>query len=184
MWLGLAGLLLLSTSSVFQQMTKTLPVSLGTSIVSQYRRLLYCVKVTRSIYRCSRWALGKIGSGESQILKELFLLELRSWLIKRFRLGDLTVYPKRCVLTYYQGDRRFQVCFPKKRGPRNIVAVYTLLENRNVTEKVFEAMGPSHNFHNIQTTPKLLGFPDGLQVRYRNKVTVYFLGDDIIQTTP
>jgi len=115
------------------------------------------------------------------MLKDLITLELRSWVSHKLNLGNLEVQSGVCILTYHDGARRFQVYFPKKRGPRNIVSVHTQCE-KCVTKEVFEAMGPSHNFHGIVTTPRMLGYPDGLKVTYRSGVTKHYLGEDVIQS--
>ena len=180
MWLGLLSLLPLACFPVFRTMVKTLPLTIFTTLASSYRKTLALIITSRNIVKVIQWAFGQIWSGNSQIIKDLALLKTRSWLTKKFRLGDLQVYPKRYELTYYEDDRCFRVCFPKMRGPKKIVSVKTQ-EEVLVTEEVFEAMGPSNNFHGIQTTPELLGYPGGLRVTYRNDVIAHCLGDDLIK---
>ncbi len=180
MWIGLLTLLPLMCSSVFRKMVTVLPLTIGTTIASSYRKALIVVRISNNVLNATHWALSQIWSGNSQIIKDLVLLGARSWLSKKLRTGDLKAYKRRYVLTYYEGDRRFQVCFPKTRGPKKIVSVETQ-GGSVITTKFFEAMGPSNNFYGIPTTPQLLGYSGSLKIKYRSGVIVHYLSDEIIK---
>ncbi len=169
----------------FRKMAKNVLFTVATTILSRYHQvneLMSSAKRAVCIgWKCSTWVIGRIWARDTQTVKDLLLLEIRSSAIKKLELGHLKVHPSKYVLTYYQGARRFQVYFPKKRGPRKIISVHTQ-DGKTITEEVFEAMGPSHNFHGVPTTPELLGYPGGLKITYRNEHTIHCLKTDVIKT--
>lgn len=160
MW---ACLTLLPIFPEFRELVKQVPFSLFTSIMSNWRQVNLI-----------------LGFCLSRSAKELLLLKCRLWLSENLDLGNLKVIDRQSYeLTYYHGAQRYKVIFPRKRGPRKITSVSTQ-EEENITEKIFEAMGPCGNFHGVPTTPHLLGFPKGFKVSYRTGEIVYVLGDTSI----
>jgi len=176
MWIIALGAVVLLPS--FREMIKTIPITLGASCSHKYRKTLQLVASLKKIFKCAHWSLKQILKGKAQTVKELCILEVRTWLVEKFDLGSLIVGKKYCTLTYFHGDRKFRVKFPKKRGPRSITLIETL-DDKNVTKEVIEMMGPSHNFHGISTSPLLLGY-NGLKITYRNGMVSYYLKDDTI----
>ncbi len=159
-------------SDTFRKMIACISLTVGTAILSRYQQAKALVHPIKKIAKVGWYCCTQIWAGNSAMLKDLAVLEVRCWLIKNMELGDLQVLPKKYILTYYVGSRRYKIHFPKKRGPRNIVSVRT--NDTCITEEVFEAMGPSHNFHGIETTPELLGYPHGVTVKYRVGKTVHY----------
>jgi hypothetical protein len=102
----------------------------------------------REIYRNSSW----------QTLAEFIIFKLRSSISVHLETG-LLVKPKTNFydLIYYDGVNRYVVRFPRVRGPSKIFQI-TDDQNTDVTDKIKEYLGPSHNFHGISTSPALLGY--------------------------
>ncbi len=112
-------------------------------------------------------------------LLDFLLFKIRMLSTQYLENGLLKIYKKNYNLTYYDGDIKYHIRFPKKRGVRQIVYVSTH-DAKNVTDKIITFMGPGHNFHGIPTNPKLLGFENGLYVKYRNGLEIFYRGNDEI----
>ena len=92
-------------------------------------------------------------------VKDFCMLKLRTKISNSLETG-LLIKPSKYHfydLIYYDDLNRYIVRFPKVRGPSNISQILTN-DVIDVTNKVKEYMGPSHNFHGIPTTPDMLGF--------------------------
>ena len=85
-------------------------------------------------------------------------------------------------LTYFNGNRRYKIRFPKQRGPLNIVRITTnlFLKEIDITSEILELLGPGHNFYGIPTSPNLLGYTN-LMVEYLNDKKRMYIGDEIIK---
>lgn len=81
-------------------------------------------------------------------------------------------------LHYYSGTTRHTIRFPANRGPRSFSRVYDSDQN-DVTSKILEFAGVSHNFHSVPTTPRMLGY-SSLIVAYRNGQERRFEEDEVI----
>ena len=107
----------------------------------------------------------------AQALCRFMVEKVRAWAIARTGWGrlvshtsdatqthSLEPYAHKHVITYVHAGQSYQVVFPDGlRGPCSIRCVETR-EQEDVTEDIFEKMGPFHNFHGIPTTPGLLGY--------------------------
>lgn len=93
-----------------------------------------------------------------QTMVELLVFKIRDKLSLHFESGLLIRKPKNLYdLIYYDGTNRYVVRFPKVRGPSKILQVLDE-KHIDVTDKIKEYGGPSHNFHGIPTTPEMLGY--------------------------
>lgn len=177
MWsllLVFVGVGCLFLSKRFQRMAKNVPIAIVTSAI--YNKQRYS-----SIIRKRRMIKGSIYSS----LKAAFLLKLRYWASQNLDLGKLEVKPTHYEIVYYVGSQRYKIFFSKKRGPKEIVSATTLSNSdepgKDVTNELFEAMGPSKNFYGIETTPKLLGYNEGLKITYRRGIGIIYLPNDNIK---
>jgi len=60
-------------------------------------------------------------------------------------------------ICYYLNGSLYKVRFPQRRGPIDIDNIVDE-NNIDVTEKVFQYIGPGEPFHNLYITPNTLGF--------------------------
>ena len=174
MWASLLCLVGLLIFEEFRSLVKRIPISLMSSILRKKQQISLLSRGVRHLRKP-----GGIVSA-IRIVKGLSYLKLRLWLSCKLEMGHLKIHPKHYELIYYNGSQRYKVIFPKKRGPRKIIFASTQ-EGKNVTQEIFEAMGPSRDFYDIRTSPKLLGYPEGLKVTYRSGATVHYLPDDAIK---
>ena len=118
-----------------------------------------------------------------QTLIDFVLFRIRMWTTQYFENGYIIYQDRVFDMVYYNGDRRFRIRFPKQRGVRQIIHVQTNT-GKNVTDEILELLGPGHNFHNIPSTPRLLGWSDGLKIQYRNGTQVLYTSDEEIRLLP
>ena len=109
-----------------------------------------------------------------------FMFKIQSCVVQHFENG-LVVKKKHYEITYNDGDRKYQIRFPKHRGVRQIIRVETTEEPKDITDDILKLLGPSHNFHGIPTTPELLGY-DSLKIYYRNDTHKIILKNSVIPT--
>lgn len=125
----------------------------------------------REIYKTVSW----------NTMADFCIFKIRTNLSSYFETGLLSKGSKVCNLVYYDGSSKYLVCFPKTRGPCPFSQVNEY--GIDVTEKIREFSGPSHNFHGIPTTPEMLGF-DKLTFIYKNGMEKDFEKKDTISLTP
>jgi len=116
---------------------------------------------------------------DAAMIADYVTLRARLLASRYLESGLLISHDKRYELVYYNGVHRFRVTFPKKRGPKRVVAVVDQTGN-DVTHAIFEYMGPSHNFHGIPTSPALLGY-EALAFNIRNGAVLRFCGEELIE---
>ena len=78
-------------------------------------------------------------------------------------------------LHYYFKDIPYKVIFPKVIGQRTISHIDSICG-----VDLMDTLGPFGNFHNIPTTPKLLGYPEGVVVHRRDGRNETFTNEEII----
>lgn len=61
------------------------------------------------------------------------------------------------VIHYPYGVTWYKIIVPRRRGPCKIDTVVDQ-DGKDVKKDVFAYMGPSHNFHGVAITPKMLGY--------------------------
>jgi len=139
-------------------------------------------KKSQSIYRVSKEIFHnyKTGAVTFRTLVDFGLFKIRLWVIHHLETGLLKSSKEKYELVYYHGSGRYKIKFPKNRGVRQISQVETRL-GQNVTSEILELMGPGCNFHGIPSTPKLLGWDDGLYVKYRSGEEVFYESTDAIK---
>ncbi len=103
-------------------------------------------------------------------IKGLIMLKLRMLAASKLSTGKLIKYKTGYTdLVYYDGDNRYVIRYPKKRGsyPFDTVMGTKIDSNRDtlsvengldVTEEIKTVAGPHGNFHGIETTPVFLGY--------------------------
>jgi len=165
----LTGLGCLSFSKKFQSMMKNIPISTFSSVVYKYQ----------SFIEKRKFFQGSIMKN----IQEAILFKSRVLASKYLDVGKLDTYKSHYEIIYYNGSKRYKVVFSKKCGPNEIVSVKTLKCGKDITNEFLEVMGPSRNFYGIPTTPRLLGYEEGIEVSYRTcdfaKIK-YFPDDKII----
>lgn len=132
------------------------------------------------------WKLYRKGDLTLRSIREYCWVSSRMYVMYLFDIG-LKTYPQHYELEYYHGSKRYRIVFPKKRGPRSITQVLTS-DNVDITKEVHESLGPANNFHNVPTTPKMLGYSSStevehIKVKYKNSVIKKYRDDEIISLT-
>lgn len=99
------------------------------------------------------------------------IYKIRKFFSFHLESGKVDFSPKHIDVTYYEGDRKFIIRFPRKRGAGNIVCV-TDSSGKNITSDIIKYAGPCENFHGIETTPGLLGYEEiTIETIYGDKLT-------------
>lgn len=155
------------------------------SILGFIRNAPSYVSVGREIYRNASW----------RTIIDLCIYKARLLASEHLETGLLSSSSTEHNLVYYDGPLKYSVRFPKKRGPCPY-GLITTTGNRqgrfqsmdqtpfDVTEEVRVFAGPSHNFHGIPTTPKMLGYQN-LTFHFRSGSVVTFdIGDVISPSLP
>lgn len=107
------------------------------------------------------------------------IFRLRNMVTHIFENGKFESRKDVIYVTYFNGDIKYKLCIPKKRCIRQICNVCITGTDIDITERIFEFLGPTHNFHGIPVTPKMLGY-DSITVTYRNDDTIVFNENDDI----
>lgn len=105
------------------------------------------------------------------------ICKLRSWVHYKCGVYLKSMGSDLYELEFWHESKKYKMRFPKSRGPRRIIKV--LSNNNDVTQEVFQYIGPSNNFYGIKTTPKMLGY-DRLNVYYRSNVQAIYDNEDVI----
>lgn len=131
------------------------------------------LSVYREIYNVASW----------KTMVEFCTFKIRLVLSRHFETGFLSGTPQNHSLVYYDGSKRYTIRFPKKRGPCTFSQVIFNDGDKaiDVTEKIREFSGPSHNFHGVHTTPKMLDYSN-LTFTYRTGHVIAYGEDDVIST--
>jgi hypothetical protein len=115
------------------------------------------------------------------IVKDFMIYRIRLWFIETFSSGLVIRKPDspHIDIIYYDGHDMYTVRFIKRRGPRPFTRV--LDENgMDITDIFIKFLGPCNNFHNIITTPLMLGFSSLSFENTRTKYTKIFNGNEPI----
>jgi hypothetical protein len=91
------------------------------------------------------------------VVREYVTHNFRQILINYTESGKIIHSSKHFDITYYDGNTKYCIRIPKKRGPKKYNMVYDENDN-DITTEVEKFMGINKNFHNIPTTPSLLGY--------------------------
>jgi len=166
---------LVATTVIFSLFTSEILRTLKTSVLTGTTLVLSLI-----FYMKKSWVqikdLDSQGVSPKELARNYLSFKLRD-LVKRFLgFGFLEKSSSDCYnVKYFEGGSEYIIVFPKNRKVRQIVKVEDIyLED--VTDLFLKMMGPCHNFHGIVTTPKMLGWKDGLRVHYRNKTINFFEG--------
>jgi hypothetical protein len=123
------------------------------------------------------------------IFKLLFQTNFIMSLIKEYFVKYLSgkcieLSPKYYKIHYPYGVNWYTIIVPRKRGPYRITEIYGFTysdpeEQLTITKSINKIMGPSHNFHGIPTSPKMLGYK---KIIFNNldDVKKKFVDDEII----
>jgi hypothetical protein len=115
-----------------------------------------------------------------EILKEFIIFKLRLSASYYLKTGLLKSDGKQYELVYYNGDVKYKIRFSKNRGVRQICHIETHVRV-NVTSEILELMGPGLNFYGIPSTPSLLGWNEGLFIKYRNGQEIFYNTNEVIK---
>ena len=142
------------------------------------------------------------------LIKEYIRLKMRSWLIDRLGVvtikhfkqppmvvditdgtdsstaistttGSSTGGAMMCEVSYTPPNtsRSYRIIFKKNRM-NNIVGAY--YNNADITDTILEYLGPGYNFYGIPTTPRMLGYVDGITIENRRGERKRYGCDDTI----
>lgn len=78
-------------------------------------------------------------------------------------------------VVYFDGDKTYTIIFPLPRGPCKYYRVTSNIGDdiEDVTEIIRNYSGPGHNFHSIETTPVMLGYPSLTFYTLKGEKTFY-----------
>jgi hypothetical protein len=128
------------------------------------------------------WKLWRKGDITFKSIREYCWVRVRMYIIHLLDI-KLKMYPQHYELEYYYGSKRYRVIYPKRRGPRPFTQV-TTSDDVDITNEIYEAMGPANNFHGIPTTPKMLGYPstevEYIKMKYKDGSIREYRDSDII----
>ncbi len=106
------------------------------------------------------------------------LFKTRGCLSEMFESGKVESSRDKYTVTYYHGPNRYKSIFPKRRGLLGISNVSW--NGKDVTKEFGELLGPGHNFHGTNPTPKFLGYEGGLKIDFMNGGTLEYGSDELI----
>lgn len=143
-------------------------------------------------YRNIRYTLESLVSVYNHLRNgDVTLRGIKEYISFRFRLYviyilDIGIVQKGRIfeLNYFYGHKRYKIIFQKYRNMNAISQVITA-DNVDITSEVFEIMGPSKDFHNISTTPQMLGYSSNvteyIKIRYKNGEIRKYKDNEIIK---
>lgn len=82
-------------------------------------------------------------------------------------------------ISYYNKNTKYTVLLPKIKKRRVISKVFDYNDN-DITDEIKHYLGPYADFHSINTTPKMLGYHDGLKIKYNSNQELYFKSEEVI----
>jgi len=164
-------------------------LNLREEILSYYR---YFTSILKSIsQKCETFTEilhnYRTGAISLQTLFDFILYKCRIVSTEMFENGLVLDKGNTIEIVYYLRDTRYVIVVKKNRGPRSITKVVKI-DGVDITDEIRQKLGPYGGFHNIPTTPKMLGYSDGIEVLYRlsrsseTKRWVKYYEDDIIST--
>jgi len=112
------------------------------------------------------------------ITKEYALLKLREWAMNYLYTGKIEMKDNVYTLTYFIGQKEYKAVFKGKRGPNKITKILNK-NDEDITDRILAYMGPTHNFHNIPTSPKMLNLDECRFIHINGNVS-RFCGDETI----
>ena len=83
------------------------------------------------------------------------------------------------IINYPFGVNWYKIIIPRKRGPCMIDEIMDE-KGCDIKEKILSFMGPCHNFHGQEMTPKILGY-GSITFTFINEDIKTFTGDEIIR---
>lgn len=92
---------------------------------------------------------------------------------------DVEVHHKFYIINYSHGFQTYKILTPRKRGPCKFNQVLDQ-HGIDVTEKIKQFSGPSHNFHGIPTTPEMLGYSKLIFLNGIDDTVKTFEAEDLI----
>jgi hypothetical protein len=107
------------------------------------------------------------------LYRDLILYFIRLKVMDKLGCGKLSTSNKYYEVSYFNGPTKYTIRFQKKIGVCPYISV--TCKDLDVTEKIKEYAGPTHNFHGITVTPASLGYNDPLTFYYRDGTTKTFL---------
>ena len=115
------------------------------------------------------------------MLKDYILNKMRASASHYLNLGRLVYDPqtKLYTLTYFKGSSEFDIVFKRSaRGPRRARHFYNEIDV-DVTTDVIKKLGVTKDFHQIPTTPEMLGIAS-LRIVYNNGLHRTFSKNEVV----
>jgi hypothetical protein len=157
-------------------------LTMASSMVYHSNNILKSKAIIPSLYNKIKFVRDYGGNIISwKTMCDYIIYQTRLWTTKKFENGLITINKNYYTVTYYDGDNKYNIRFPKNRGIRQIIKVTS--SGKDITKEILQFMGPSHNFHGINTSPQLLGYED-LIITYRNGTQFKYNNDDTIYLKP
>ena len=95
-----------------------------------------------------------------------------------FLKNDVIKKSRTHIIPYYSQNKHYKIIYKPSIKKKRIIKV--LYHNLDITEEILEFLGPHNDFHNIPTTPLLLGY-DSLTFEFLNDESKTFNDDEIIK---
>jgi len=106
------------------------------------------------------------------------------FLTQTFERYFIKEYPDRLEVSYFFIGSQYKFIVRKKKGGINsrnkISKIIDVSTNTNITTMLSKELGPYKDFHNNSITPRLLGYPEGLEISFKDKTTISYKGDEYI----
>lgn len=125
------------------------------------------VEKAKAIYRIASW----------NMIREFLIFRSRLAFQNLSDCGSYSVGRSTCEVVFYDGSQRYKIVFPRRRGPSGVARI--MHGDDDVTNAVFESMGPCHNFYGIPTTPSILNYSN-LSFETIDGDTMFFDEKDVI----
>lgn len=115
-------------------------------------------------------------------LKDFARFKVRKRILDYFECGYIRSTPTskyKEIVYFSEGGNKYRVRYPKtRRRPRNIFRVMS--ENKDISDEFFEVYGPDFNFHGISSTPRGLGWKEGISIEYFDETGRFFDADQTL----
>lgn len=100
------------------------------------------------------------------VMYDYTIFKSRGYFSDLFDSGRIESSKDKYTITYYHGTNKYKSVFPKRRGLLGISKVFS--GEKDITKEFGELLGPGHNFHGTNPTPKFLGYDCGLKIEFMN----------------
>ena len=133
----------------------------------------FIINVSDTIYNTG------IHTGVSTVI-EFSKFKLYYWMTCIFEYYFIKEYKDYYEVNYFFIGSPYKIIIEKQRGSKPISKIIDITTDKNITSTLRKELGPFKNFHNLKITPRILGYPDGLEVYYKTNESILYKQDEVI----